>query len=185
MEPETGQRYARVSWAELKRTVTALAEAIRPSMFGPLYPTTIVSIGRGGLVPARILADELGIRRFAYVGVEARRSPEGVRIEANWNDVAAIRALRIPLHQILFVDDIADSGSTVAFIHDRFRDGTDYSPVATVFTRLPIGTGKQSPDYAGRILDPRGPLAKAWIVFPYEERESAALFRDGVEVPLG
>ena len=96
----------RIGWLEIERLIKVLAEKINKTSrsFSSIY-----TISRGGLVPARLLADQLGI--------------ETILVDKN----------KIP-NDSLFVDDIYDSGNTFRKIIPRIDDPSKFV-FATLFAR--------------------------------------------------
>ena len=96
----------RVGWVEIERLIKILTEKISKMSrnFSSIY-----TISRGGLVPARLLADQLGI--------------ETILVDKN----------KIPTDS-LFVDDIYDSGNTFRKIIPRADDPSKFV-FATLFAR--------------------------------------------------
>ena len=66
-QPEASQKHFPVSWDEFHRDARALAWRLAAA--GPFE--AIVTVTRGGLVPAAIVARELGIRLIETVCVES------------------------------------------------------------------------------------------------------------------
>lgn len=102
----------KVSWSEIESLVKIVAEKISKI---PRNFTSISTITRGGLVPARLLSDQLGI------------------------DIILVDKKKIPLDSI-FVDDIFDSGKTFKKILNRID-----SPSDLVFVTLFARRGKKYP----------------------------------------
>ena len=102
----------KVSWNEIDELVRKLVKKIQklPQTF-----TSITTLSRGGLVPSRLIADHLGIKK---IFVDKRKIDSSS----------------------LFVDDIFDSGDTF----DRIISMTD-SPSELVFVTLFARRGKKYP----------------------------------------
>jgi len=95
-----------VSWTEIERLTAVLAKKI--SGLSKEF-SSISTISRGGLVPARLLADHMGI------------------------DTIFVDKNKIPSDS-LFVDDIYDSGSTFKKIIPKVTDPANFV-YATLFAR--------------------------------------------------
>ena len=95
-----------VSWARVVRLARRLALMIRASGFAP---DLIVAIARGGYVPARLLADYLGI--MALTGVRVVHYTAGARRQRRARLVEPLR-VAVRGQKVLVVDDVADSGET-------------------------------------------------------------------------
>lgn len=98
--------FQQITWSEIERLVKVLSKKIS-SM--PRRFSSISTISRGGLVPARLLADDLGM------------------------DVIYVDRNKIPSDS-LFVDDIYDSGNTFKKIIPKSEDPT-HLVYATLFAR--------------------------------------------------
>ncbi|MGB0381287.1 MAG: xanthine phosphoribosyltransferase [Alphaproteobacteria bacterium] len=114
MENEQPVKAFPVGWEQLHRDARALAWRLAGQEF-----TAIVAITRGGLVPAAIMARELGIRVVETLGVSAydhQKLREPVLIK----DIATHLCDSHPDGKgLLVVDDLVDSGATAAFVKQR------------------------------------------------------------------
>lgn len=102
----------KISWSEIEKLVKVLSDKIHALN---REFSSISTISRGGLVPARLLADHLGI--------------ETIFVDKN----------KIP-YDSLFVDDIYDSGNTFKKIIPKMED-----PSKLVFVTLFARRGKKFP----------------------------------------
>ncbi len=123
---------------------------------------TIIALARGGLVPARIMAEYIKPSNFYTIGLKLYDGDKrGDRVtiyqdmpdNTNW----------LMLGNILVVDDISDGGTTFSCIYKRI---TGLVPEETVFTAAPyIKSGTSFlPDYYVTEFS-----SDEWIVFPFEE----------------
>jgi hypothetical protein len=96
----------KISWSEVEKLIKILSEKIisKSQEF-----SSISTISRGGLVPARLLADHLGL------------------------DIIVVNPKKIPSDSI-FVDDIYDSGNTFKKIINKVNRPSDFL-YATLFAR--------------------------------------------------
>jgi len=108
-----------VSWDEIVEWSWCLAKKIEESGY---IPDVIVGIARGGLVPARLLCDFLGVENFLSIQsqhwTEAAKASEKALIKFPYTvDLSGMR--------VLLVDDIVDTGDSMIlakkFIEDRWR----------------------------------------------------------------
>ncbi len=149
-------RLLRITWDDIVAAVGDVARAIERSGF---KPDMIVGILRGGVVPARLLADELGVEDIGvmeiklYTSVGARRPQPYLR-----------QPLILPAtgRRVLIVDDVSDTGLTLQHALEAIRL---YNPsevrTATLYVKP---WTKLMPDYYAKVV-------KEWIVFPWEYRE--------------
>lgn len=148
-------RFLHLSWDDVQGLVEVVAGKIEASGF---RPDMIVAISRGGFDPARILCDQLSIRRLASVQVEAYdgmvKRPEPIVVlpvnaDLKWK-------------KVLVVDDVSDSGASIvkAKEHAMEKEASDVR-VATVHIKP---WSKFIPDYYAESVD-------KWVVYPWELKE--------------
>ena len=100
-----------VSWDQFHRDARALAW--RLSGAGPFE--VIVTITRGGLVPAAIVARELGIRVIETISISSYR-------DKAQGDIAVLKSVAAEILSreagVLVVDDLVDTGATARIVRD-------------------------------------------------------------------
>ena len=148
-------RFLHLSWDDIQALTEALAEKIEESGF---KPDVIVAVSRGGFDPARILCDQLGIRRLASVQLEAYdgmvKRPEPVVVLPVNADLVGKRAL--------LVDDVSDSGASLAKAKEHLMEKSAAEVrIATLHIKP---WSKFIPDYYSEKVD-------AWVVYPWELKE--------------
>jgi uncharacterized protein len=144
------------TWAEADAWADRIADAVRAN---GRVPETIVALTRGGWVPARLLADRLGVKRLVSIrlqhwGVTAQPSGKAELTEGLSGPVRG--------QTVLVVDDITDTGESLALATQAVRDG-GASRVESAAC-LHIGHSKFVPDYFAEQI-PRD--AWVWVVFPW------------------
>jgi len=107
-----GKVYEYKNWSEIESATTKLVTKLHGKKF-----KTISTISRGGMVPARLLADRLGIKQIL---VDGESIPE----------------------DSLFVDDIYDSGQTFRKIIQS-AESPDELVFATIYARRKNNYPKQ------------------------------------------
>jgi uncharacterized protein len=187
-------RCRRATWAEVDRWADRLAEQVRSA---PQLPETLVGLTRGGWVPARMLSDRLGVKRLVSVraqhwGVTA--TPDGV--------ASLSEGLSGPVagERVLLVDDITDTGESLALALEHVRAARPASVESATFLHIPHS--KLVPTYYAEEI-PRD--AWVWVVFPWNYWEDLVVLaqkaaeiapglaairttlaeRCGLDVPLG
>ncbi|NYZ74553.1 phosphoribosyltransferase [Candidatus Micrarchaeota archaeon] len=125
-------------------------------------PDMIVGLSRGGLVPARILADILGVDDIGILGISFYKTmgkpTDFPRISQELN-------MDIKGKRILIVDDIVDTGKSILVAKDYLkRKGAGETRVATIHY-------KPTPDFSDFKPDYYAATASAWIVYPWERHE--------------
>lgn len=120
-----------VSWDQFHRDARALAW--RLSGAGPFE--AIVAVTRGGLVPAAIVARELGIRLIETVCIASYSHTAQAELKVLKTVAEGIGALGGGLGKgVLIVDDLVDSGQTAKIV----RDILPKAHFATVYAK-PMG----------------------------------------------
>lgn len=103
------QTVLRVSWEDFHRDARLLAERLaRAGDF-----SAIVAVSRGGLVPAAIVARELGLRIVETVSIASYQA-ETAQGALRLLKPVAPDILSLPHERLLFVDDLADTGATAS-----------------------------------------------------------------------
>jgi hypothetical protein len=154
--PSEFPKCRRTSWAEADGWAESVAEKVRAA---DRVPETIVGLTRGGWVPARLLADHLGVRRLVSLraqhwGVTATPDGRAVVTEGLSGPVAGER--------VLVVDDITDTGESLELAVSMVRDAGAGRVESAAF--LHIAHSKFRPTYWAEEI-PRG--AWVWVVFPW------------------
>ena len=143
------------SWDEVCSLAFDLSEKVRSAF----SPDVVVGIARGGLVPARLLVDLLGVSTMLTVGVAfykdiARREKQPRITQA------------LPFHiagrHLLVVDDVVDTGKSLELIVGELKKAQHEVRTATLY-RKPWA--EFNPDFYSKETD-------AWIIFPWERMET-------------
>ncbi len=151
-----------IDWQKLHRAVVSIACKIleEKEEFD-----TIIAVVKGGLIPARLLSDVLGIDEIGFIGVKLYK---GVG-EKEKTPKLTIPPTPPPTNKrILVVDDIVDTGTTLQLVIDELNR---YTPAkirtAAIFVKPWTFI---RPDYYYE-------TTSKWIVFPWELGES---IREGI-----
>jgi hypoxanthine phosphoribosyltransferase len=138
-------------------------------------PDFLVGIGRGGLVPAAYLSHRTGIQMLS---VDHSSGEHGFADELLDKLAAKIREGR----RILIVDDINDSGGTIAYLRAAI-DGKSGDPAALRIAVLVHNVRSQAKaEYHGSEID--RDADKRWFVFPWEAvAPKSTLSLDALAVP--
>ncbi len=136
--------------------VRALAALIANDQWKPDY---ILGIGRGGLVPAVFLSHATLIPLLS-VDHSTQVAPFGDDLLKR---IAAQTAVGT---RILIVDDINDSGRTIAYLRRAIRDGGGDMDSLRVAVLIDNIRSIERIDYACEIID--RDIDQSWFVFPWE-----------------
>ena len=147
----------KMGWERAVKECEQLAEGVIKSGF---KPDVMVGISRGGLVPARILADMLGIMDLYVMKIEFYKS---IAETKGFPQVKQSIPVSLEGKKVLIVDDIADTGRSLAVAKDQVkRAGASEVKIAVMNVKP---TSIIAPDYFIGKTD-------AWIVHPWELREA-------------
>lgn len=152
-----------LSWEDVQKLSERVADTIKKSGF---KPDLIVAVSRGGFDPARILCDQLSIKLLAslqidyYEDVGLRREKPQIVLPLNADVSGKVT---------LIVDDVSDSGASLRVARDHvIEHGASEVRVATLHIKP---WSDFVPDYYAEEVD-------AWIVYPWEPRETLILMAE-------
>lgn len=165
--------FTAITHADLVAALRTLADAILADT--EHRPDHLIGIGRGGLVPAVYLSHATGL---PMLSVDYSSQDETLAADA----IAKLAARTRAGERLLFVDDINDSGRTIAELRDLLvRAGA--APDAVRFATLIDNVrSAQRIEHSARKIDRQ--VTKDWFVFPWEAMASyRATAADAAEVP--
>ncbi|WP_102159384.1 phosphoribosyltransferase [Zhihengliuella halotolerans] len=142
-----------LTWDLFGTASRELAQQIADSDF---RPEIVIAVARGGLLPAGSLSYALGLKLADAINVEFYTDvhetlPDPVLL-APMLDEDAIKGKRL-----LVVDDVADSGRTLALVLDILRGQGAEARSAVLYSK---SASVVDPDFVWRRTD-------EWIVFPW------------------
>jgi hypoxanthine phosphoribosyltransferase len=125
----------------------------------------IVGIGRGGLIPATILSYTLDVKVLQNFQIESYEGEKTTGIHKLWQNPEDHFITKFNKRNVLVVDDLADSGNTLKLVKHFFEHKDVNLYYATLYFKR--GTSFM-PDASVREYS-----TEEWIVFPWEETDSA------------
>lgn len=141
------------NWQDAYDQCFYLYEQIEKSGF---KPDVIIGIARGGWIPGRLLADFLHLKETVNIKVEAYEVIGETEVEAS---ITQDINVNIEGKNVLVVDDIADSGESLAAVHGSLLKRNPLSVKTTTIYYKPRSTIK--PDFFAE-------ETTAWVIFPWE-----------------
>jgi len=157
-----------LSWPQFQRLARKLALAIVESGF---HPDLIVAIARGGLAPARIVADYLGIMNVVSFRIEHYRGSERAPQAIIRNPLSA----EITGRRVLLIDDVSDSGETFEMALRHLRERLPTAEIRTAALHHKTAS-RFVPDYfAIKVVKWR------WITYPWAVIEDLGGFIRAME----
>lgn len=134
-----------ITWDDIEKIVDELVISVEPAKL-----KKIIGISRGGLIPGVMLSQKLEVP-FEPLEWQTR--------DGNYRDTIKLLASKFENQKdILFVDDICDSGLTIKQIRGVIPD----SQWAVLYSKK----GNMSLDFEGVRLYNNN---KQWLVFPWEK----------------
>lgn len=143
-----------ITWKTVQRLARSLAFKLVDASF---TPDIIVAIGRGGCVPARIVADYLQV--FQVTSIKIEHYTMGAQRQRH----ARIRyplAVDVSGMNVLIVDDVNDSGDTLILAKEHI-DSHEPREIRTAVLHHKIVSHFQ-PDFAAR-----GIVKWRWLIYPW------------------
>lgn len=150
------QKYLSLTWDDIYKQCEVIASKIKSNPKN--IPDTIIAIGRGGMIPARILSDMLNVKNVQmyniqmYTGVNTKGA-----ITQSFNG-------NVYKCNVLLVDDIVDSGKTIdcAITNISGRDANSIR-VASLLCKKSV---TRKPSYYADDCE-----NDVWVVYPWEIKE--------------
>lgn len=172
----------KLTWHDVEKQVQELLRQLHQDQWKPDY---VVGLTRGGLVPANLISQYLGVR-METLKVSLR---DGNECESNlWmaedafgydsNPETSIKSNADLKKKILIVDDINDSGATLNWIRQDWPSGclpnsVDWNYVFGNNVRVAVLVDNEASEAVVPISYSAMDINKAedpcWIVFPWEE----------------
>ncbi len=151
------------SWSDVDAWADRIAEKVRAA---EALPETIVGLTRGGWVPARLLADRLGVKRL----VSLRAQHWGVTATPSGHaEVAEGLSGPVDGQKVLIVDDITDTGESLELALQWVQERRPARAETATF--LHITHSKLVPNYYAEEIPKE---AWVWVVFPWNYWEDLA-----------
>lgn len=168
----TATTFSPISYDMFLADVEAVARALGADDWTPDF---LVGIGRGGLVPAAYLSHRTGI---ALLSVDHSSGEVGFADELLDKLAAKIKAGQ----RLLIVDDINDSGATIASLRAAIEAKSGDPEGLRVAVLIDNVRSQAKADYRGSEID--RDRDKSWFVFPWEALGTPeSLAADAAAVP--
>jgi len=139
------------TWHEIHQRCEKIVKELKEK-YADIMDYEIVGISRGGLVPAVIISNLLGIRKVFSLGLKTYKEQEKDNAEIYQIPYLAYN------NKILLIDDISDSGESFIIVKKLYS----HKQLVTVSVYMKEKT-KFIPDIVGENVD-----NNTWIVFPWE-----------------
>jgi hypoxanthine phosphoribosyltransferase len=150
-------KFLYLTWSDIQLLAEKTADMIKEDGF---KPDILIAVSRGGFDPARVISDQLGIRKLAslqinyYNGMNEKMDKPEILFPLN----AKVDGLKV-----LVIDDVSDSGHSLLAVKKYVEEkGAAAVKIATLHHK-PWSEFK--PDYFAEEVD-------KWILYPWEPNES-------------
>lgn len=148
-----GNERENLSWQAFGDASRQLAETIVSDGF---RPDIILAIARGGMFIAGALGYALSVKNLHLVNVEFYTG-EGTTLDMPVMLPPVPQAVDFSAKKVLIADDVADSGKTLALVHEFVREQVDEARTAVIYSKP---RSVVQCDYVWRRTD-------RWIDFPW------------------
>ncbi|MDO5700614.1 MAG: phosphoribosyltransferase [Bowdeniella nasicola] len=146
-----------LTWDDFGRSARDLAQAIVDDGW---RPDVVVAVARGGLLPAGAVSYALGVKALGTMNVEFYTDVAQTLAEPRLLD-PMMDTSTLPNKRILVVDDVADSGRTLAKVIEMFEEFEGVETRSAVIYHKPRSV--VIPHYAWK-------QTERWIAFPWSDR---------------
>jgi hypoxanthine phosphoribosyltransferase len=157
-----------VSWGRIHRLGRLLALRTREAGF---RPEIIVAIGRGGLIPGRILADYLDLMKLTSFKIEhymgAHKQPVA---QVKYPLCADLTGARV-----LVVDDVSDTGDTFRVAIEHIYERSQPAEIKSAVLHHKTVSTFEPDFYAQKVVKWR------WIIYPWAIMEDITGFLKRME----
>ncbi len=160
--------YLKLTWGDIEEQCRALAKEIKEQA---VSFDVIIGIARGGWIPARLLSDILDNDEVDTVRVKFYES-----VGKTAKEPVILHPIQIDIEdkEVLLVDDIADTGESLAATVEHLREKKVKSIFVVTLLKKPIS--KFTPDlFAKETPD--------WVIFPWEVSETKRNLEAKSETP--
>jgi len=165
--------YTHITHEELVAQVLDLAAVVRADT--AWIPSFLIGIGRGGLVPAVYLSHATGLPMLSV----DHSSQVAEFADAPLTRLAARTRAG---EKLLLIDDINDSGQTIAKLRAHLAEADAVPGSVRFATLIDNETSCQRVEYRARTIDRT--FTKDWFVFPWEAvAPAASIEEDAAAVP--
>ena len=154
-------KYYVPTWEEIEDGLLEIAYKLVKDDY---IPDTLALIMTGGMIPAKLLSDLLGVKDFAYLDIRS------YNVTSKAEPVLrGVIASELSQKRVLLVDDVSDTGETLE-LAERVISLFKPKEVRTATIYIKPWT-KKIPNYYYKSVD-------SWIVFPWDKWEVYRSNRD-------
>jgi uncharacterized protein len=142
-----------LSWEDIEELVARLVDHL------PTDYDLLLVITRGGMVPACLISERIGLRKIVAAAVMFYTDVDRTLEEPLFLEFPSDELLRD--QRVLIVDDVWDSGRTAQAVRRRVRQAGARADLAVLHYKPGRSSSAELPDYFGATTDD-------WIVYPWD-----------------
>lgn len=151
-----------LSWQDIEDISKDIAAKVINSDFEPDY---LIGITTGGLIPLALISKELKNNNILTVTASSYEKDTQGKLTIKY-----LPEINLSNKKILLVDEISETGSTLATISKALREKCNIGEIKTCTLAVNSEKSLIKPNYYG-IED------SAWIVFPWEKTDFPEYFK--------
>ena len=154
-----------ISWEDINCIIYKLSYEIEQN----IKPDIIITIVRGGMIPATMLSHKLGIRNVDCLIVR-----ETIDDQINSKKHTPIIEITNEIREkcrgqnVLIVDDIIGSGNTLSIVKSELQKAMPASITSAVCYVNELNWKKHNATSVDMLADYIGSTISGWVVFPWE-----------------
>ncbi|MGC9324907.1 MAG: phosphoribosyltransferase [Desulfomonilia bacterium] len=157
----------RISWEEVEELLWKMYLDLKASTF---HPDIVIGVARGGLVPARILADYLQEKYICTFQMGHWESD--TRLTERPMLVFPLPEVDLSQKKVLVVDDISDEGGTMQEVVNYLSPKVGEIRTAVLVSKA---DSRFMADFCSRIM-----RQWRWVLFPWSKHEDLIVFTEKV-----
>ncbi|WWO99715.1 MAG: phosphoribosyltransferase family protein [Candidatus Dasytiphilus stammeri] len=150
----------KISWEKIENLSLKIASIIREQK---IPYDCIIGISRSGLIPAVIIAHNLGVRELTSICIK-RNKTDDINSEKVYPQIIDIGLMAEQYLNWIVIDDIVGSGETIKFIRNKFSIPKRTIFVASLFFNSQNGDLNK----IKRWVNYYAKEEQEWIRFPWE-----------------
>jgi len=144
-----------LTWQDIESRIDNLAKLLEGNEFD-----AVLSIGRGGMIPARLLAEKFDIHAAYIIDAKAYTADDKL------GDVQVSDIRFAPdVHKILVVDDCIFTGTTLDAVMKKISENEQITDITNAFLYM---NTKISKIFANFVYSEPYDGSTTWLVFPWE-----------------
>lgn len=157
-----------LNWSKIDKLCSKVVKFIGKDKFNP---EIIVTVQRGGLIPATIISHSLKVRDMLVVDIRRTASDDVLANKVPAKIFSKIDKNKIMNRKVLIVDDIIGSGETLNILEKGLNNLSPTDLRKAILIKNEDNFGKSN--LKGTIkIDYLGETVRGWVIFPWENKNN-------------